>query len=107
MLFFWYIILLPYYTIYISTNLISYYSEYNNIDISTKLIRQCNNLYKHWYIEKTYISYTYTRTWYIHIHVRTRVHAHTCVHVRTHTRIYIQYIYILSIYCVKIALNYT
>ena len=99
-----------YYTIYISIYLIRLYNNLNKIDIFTKLIRQCNNLYKHWYIEKSYISYIHTRTWYI---TYTCVHAYT--RTRTHTYIYTKYkwlqivtnwIYILSIYRVKIALNY-
>ena len=79
---------------------------YNNIDTFTKLIRQYNNLYKHYILIKLiYRTHIYTRTWYI-IHTR----AYTCVHVHTYTHthvyihnIYTKYIYILSISCVKIA----
>ena len=62
MLYFDCITLLPYYLTWYRKTLYVNVTEYNNIDIFTKLIRLYNNLYKHWYIEKSYISY-------IHIHV--------------------------------------
>ena len=77
-----------YYTIYISIYLIRLYNNLNKIDIFTKLILQYNNLYKHWYIDKSYI-YVHIYTYMIYnIHVRTRVHAYT----HTHTYIYTKYI---------------
>ena len=80
-------------------------TEYNNIDTFIKLIRQCNNLYKHWYIEKSYIyMYTHIRTWYntytcVHVRTRTHVHAHTRIYIHV---IHIYFSYILCKNCTKI-----
>ena len=82
-------------------------TEYNNIDTFTKLIRQCNNLNKSYILIKLiYIVHTYT-----HVHdiynTRTRTYVRTRAYTYIYIHIYTKYIYILSIYCVKIALKYT
>ena len=108
MLFFWCYILLPYYSfiywkiLYINT------TEYNNIDILKILIRQYNNLYKLWYIDKTYIYRTHIHT-YTHTHVRTRTHTYIYIHIYTYTYIlntYTFYQYIMCQNCIKIHLNH-
>ena len=87
MLFLYALILLPYYSLIYRKTLYVYTTICISIDIYTKLISKHNNLYKHWYIDKSYIysthiyTYTHIRTWYI-------IYTYTCVHVRTHVYIY-------------------
>ena len=117
MLFFWYIILLHYYSLIYRKNLYVNVTNYNNIDIFTKLI-YCTHTCAYIYIlnkwlqivtDYNYIHFVYIRTHiytymiYI-IHVRTYIHNNRLQIVTDCT--YIHFINIMCQNCTKLYLNY-